>query len=86
MTEPVPKNTNNQTEKPEKHAWALIRAVRALGVQRALWEIATYINTPKSKKDAKNILHYRLRYGTQFAHDLHHNTADDRNEPLEDRK
>ncbi len=50
-------------------------AVLNLGMQRVLWELATIINS--SKKDE---VRARLRYGTQFNHDLNHNTADDRND------
>jgi len=53
-------------------------AVRNLGMQRVLYELASIINS--YPKDVVNI---RNRYSSQFSHDLHHTTADDRNDRTE---
>lgn len=60
-------------------------AVRNLGMQRVLYELASIINSGSDVWNGRagEILHARQRYSTQFAHDLHHTTAGDRNERTE---
>jgi len=50
-------------------------AVKHLGMQRCLYELATIINAGK-----EDVIGMRLRYGSLFNYDLHHYTANDRNE------
>jgi len=51
-------------------------AVRNLGMQRVLYELASIINSGLTREQSLNS---RLRYENQFGYDIHHNTVGDRN-------
>ena len=77
------RKTNYEVDSVKDHIKALRAVVKRLGMQRTLWELASIINRPDAKQNL--IRHCRLRYESQFSHDLHHTTADDRNiDSLED--